>query len=297
MFENSHAIEALETDSAVERDDPQGLRVSLFVDDAEIAELIREKRTGRDRDAYVKAALKIGVLALEQAGSRIDGDHIKRESDRLLESMATAMQSHRETVTKEVAQALSDYFDPQSGRLSQRVERLVARDGELETVIRNQVEGEGSALSKTMQQFLGETSPLVSLIDPSSEKGLAANLMRNADEVARQQREIILREFSLDNPGGALSRTLRELSEKHGAAGEALEQKISTVMAEFSLDREDSALSRLVNRVDKAQRLLSDEFSLDRDGSALARMRKELLEQIQTLSRHQTEFQPKLSAS
>jgi len=138
---------------------------------------------------------------------------------------------------------------------------------------------------------MGESSPLLSLLDPTSEKGLASSLAKSVDSVAQEQREAILKEFSLDNPNGALSRTLRELAARHGEAGEALEKKITTVVSEFSLDKEDSALSRLVQRVDKAQRTLSDEFSLDKDGSALARMRKEFSEQIGSLVTMQREFQ------
>ena len=61
-------------------------------------------------------------------------------------------------------------------------------------------------------------------------------------------------------------------------------------MGEFSLDRDDSALSRLVNRVEGAQRQISQEFSLDNEGSALSRMRKELLATIEQERASNTEF-------
>ena len=269
-------------------DEASTIALELLVEDPEIAAVLAQKSAGRERDGFALAALKIGVLALEQAGSRIDGERIRHESDRMLETMGTALSAHREGMVADVARALGDYFDPKSGALTQRVEKLVQAGGDIETVIRAQIAGDGSALAKTLQE---QNSPLLAILDPQSDKGLAANLARSVDGAVAAQREAILKEFSLDNPSGALARTLRELTEKHDAAGLTLEKKISAVVAEFSLDKEDSALSRLVARVDNAQKLLSDEFSLDKDGSALARMRKELTEQITALSQAQTAFQ------
>ena len=274
--------------------DRDGIVITLSVDDAEIADRLRSKRPGREREHYALTALKIGVLALEQAGSRIDSDRLRHEGDRLMENLALALNSHREELSGSVSKALGDYFDPGSGRLTQRIERLVQKDGEIETVIRSQIEGDGSLLTRKLQDHLGQNSPVMALLDPQAETGLAANLAGSVERAAVEQRERILREFSLDNPESALARTLRELTTAHGAAGEALEKRIEAVVAEFSLDKEDGALSRLVRRVDQSQKLLSAEFSLDQEGSALARMRKDLLDQIALLTREQQAFQTEI---
>src|SRR5690606_28468797 len=58
---------------------------------------------------------------------------------------------------------------------------------------------------------------------------------------------------------------------------EALQLRIDAVVKEFSLDAEGSALSRLVQRVERAQQQISAEFTLDSETSALARLRREWL--------------------
>jgi len=282
-----------EADGAFPGKDSAGVNLDLFVEDTEIAEILREKAPGRERDQFALAALKIGIIALQQAGSRIDAANIRREGDRLMESLGTALSGHRESLVADVARALGDYFDPKSGALTQRVEKLVQEGGDIERVIRAQIGGDGSALAQTLQ---AQNSPLLALLDPSSEKGLAANLAKSVDSAVATQKEAMLREFSLDNPAGALSRTLRELGEKHRATGASLEEQIKSAVAEFSLDKSDSALSNLVRRVEQSQRQITDEFSLDKDGSALARMRRELTAQITELAKSQQGFQTDMVA-
>ncbi|MEO0614025.1 MAG: hypothetical protein AAFY83_12000, partial [Pseudomonadota bacterium] len=41
-----------------------GVSLDLFVEDAQIADILRKKAPGRGRDQYALAALKIGVIAL-----------------------------------------------------------------------------------------------------------------------------------------------------------------------------------------------------------------------------------------
>jgi len=207
---------------------------------------------------------------------------VRAEGDRLLENLGQALADHQHTVAQQVGTCLKEYFDPQSGRFTERVERLVREDGELEQLLRRQIGAEDSALARTLASHVGEHSPLLQLLDPGASEGTLSLLAGTVEKTLGEQREQILREFSLDNREGALSRLVSELAEQHGEVGEALEKRIGEVMGEFSLDREDSALSRLVGRVEKAQQQISSEFSLDEEGSALSRMRREFLDVIET---------------
>ncbi len=273
----------------------EGLVLTLEIDDPDTVEALAAFPEGRARDRYARTALRIGVLALEQARSRIDVERLRDEGTRMLDGMQEALAAHHRALTGDVSRALNDYFDPRSGRMTQRIDDLFSNGGQLERTIRQQVGTENSPLAETLNRFLGTASPIMTVIDPESQQGLAASLTKSVDAITSEQRERILREFSLDNAEGALSRTVRELSERHGAAGADLEKKIGEMVGEFSLDNKDSALSRLVQRVEHAQKVLTDEFSLDRDGSALARMRKELLSQIEALAKAQAAFQADIS--
>lgn len=259
-----------------------GIELQLFITDPDLCGALEVHGEGRERHDFAIASMKIGALALEQARGRIDAERVRAEGDRLLENLGRALSEHQRSIAEQIGICLKDYFDPQSGRFNERVERLIRKDGELERLLRSQIGGEGSELAQTLAGHVGEHSPLMQILDPEASGGLLGSLAGSVEKALGEQRERILSEFSLDNKEGALCRLVAELVEHHGEVGEALEKRIGEVMAEFSLDREDSALSRLVGRVEKAQRQISSEFSLDEEGSALARMRRELLDVIDT---------------
>ena len=128
-------------------------------------------------------------------------------------------------------------------------------------------------------------------LDINATDGLINTLVQSTEATLSMQRELILKEFSLDNTEGALNRLVSELNTKHGEVGESLEKRIDEVVGEFSLDKKDSALSRLVGQVEKAQLQISSQFSLDEEGSALARMRRDLKEVLDAQTKENREFQ------
>lgn len=254
----------------------ESLELTLRVRDPEVIEELASFGSARERDHYALAALRLGVLSLRTARGQVDTHAVRGEVERMLHTLEKHLVQHRDTLQLSLGSSLREYFDPKSGRFAERVEALVRDDGELSRVIRGQVEGSDSALAKTLGAHLGPESPMMRSLDPDHSEGLLPRVEGMMSEALHGQRERILREFSLDNREGALTRLVGELGSHHGKLTEALEQRIDEVVREFSLDDSDSALSRLVHRVERAQQQITDEFTLDSDTSALARMRREL---------------------
>ena len=269
------------------------IELHLKVSDPDLyAALARRDEPGRSQLAL--AAMKVGLAALRQAQGEVDAHQIRDAGEKLIASMSDALEKHRRDVSAQVSECIREYFDPRGGLFTQRVRTLVGQNGEtgeLERLIRRQIEGEGSLLAKTLSAHVGDQSPLMRVLDPASTDGLVALLSRATETTLAEQRQRILGEFSLDNQGSALARLVAELTRSHGDVGRALEDRIGSVMGEFSLDRDDSALSRLVGRVESAHRQLSSEFSLDNDTSALARLRKEILQVVEAQQKANAEFQ------
>jgi hypothetical protein len=259
---------------------PFRLPLELTVEDAEtIAELCQHPE-GEERECYALSALRIGVLALRQARGQVDGEQIRRQTDHMLHALQSQLNEHAALVHDRLTSSLKDYFDPESGRFQERVNRLIRKDGELEEVLRRQVGAGESELVKTLSAHFGNDSPLLKLLSPDESRGLLKALRDTFGEQLVTQRERILSEFSLNNKEGALSRLIDELHTHHDQLTENLQDKIDGVVKEFSLDEENSALSRLVRNVDRAQKTITSEFSLDNDASALSRL-KEMLESTQ----------------
>lgn len=189
-----------------------------------------------------------------------------------MRELKTTLDLSKSELHGHVSSSLKDYFDPTSGRFHERVERLIKQDGDLEQVLRRQIGGDGSELAKTFATHIGESSPLMRLLNPKESDGLVSSIRSTISEVSGQEKERILREFSLDNEGGALKRLVTELTVANGRLKTDLASEVSSVVKEFSLDDETSALSRLVRRVELAQQTISNEFSLDDKESALSRL-------------------------
>jgi hypothetical protein len=266
--------------------------VNLVISDPEVILAAAEYAEGRPRTDFLLTALKIGVLSLRAARGVVDGDAVRKEGEHLIAQLTERLNGWRSVLEQGVTSSLSHYFDPQQGKFVERVERLVKADGDLATVMKQQVQSAEQSLSKVFEQFIGENSQLIKVLDPSGENQLVTTLQRTLDAVVQTQNVSILSQFSLDNKDGALTRFLSELVEKHGDLHTALQGNMKEVVAEFSLDRPDSALSRLVQRVETAQKSLTDELSLDNSGSALSRLQTMLQEN----HKQQVELANKLSA-
>lgn len=253
-------------------DDTQSIPLTLVVSDRETVAELLQRSDGRERDEYALAALRIGVLSLKHARGQIDADAVRREGEKLLNDLKSALDGSRDDIHTNLTNALREYFDPTNGRFEERVKRLIEQDGELEQVLQRQVGGSGSVLAATLAQHIGENSPLMKLLNPEEASGLVSSIRATVSSVIDEEQKRILGEFSLDNDQSALKRLVKELTEANGRLKTDLATEVGTVVQEFSLDKEDSALSRLVKRVETAQATITKEFSLDEDGSALSRL-------------------------
>lgn len=276
---------------ATQGEQPARFSLNVDLDDPESIAAIVAYPEGRDRSRFVRTALRIGILALNQAQGRIDSEAIKNEGDKLVRDIEDRLANYRRQTEEQLATTLKEYFDPQNGRFNERVERLVRHDGELERLMRQQMEAAERSLADTLTRHIGADSVLMQYLEPGESNRFLNALREHVEHTFASQAETILREFSLDNTQGALSRLVRELKEKHGEAAEGLKERIGEVVQEFSLDNEQSALSRLVRRVESAQKQISDEFSLDAENSALARMKRELTQMIEAQNQAAQQFQ------
>jgi hypothetical protein len=251
------------------RSGPRTMTLRLEISDAEVIAELRRHGEGEACEAFALAALRVGVLALRSAAGQIDASTI-REAGAVLVSEVRELLSGRVTEMNErVASTLTQYLDPQSGALPQRLHALVRQDGELERLFRSQIGADDSLLARSLAAHLGEGSPLFKLLSPTDSAGLRAQLASTVEDALAEQRKLILREFSLDQKDSALSR----------------------LVSEFSLDDEGSAMNRLSKMLAATSEQIGKNLTLDDEGSALARLKRELENMVGRLVRDNAEFQ------
>lgn len=277
-------MSTLEITQTDERTLPSELRLALTVRDAEVIVELARHAEGPAREQYALSALRLGVLALRQASGAIDGAAIQKAGQQLVGDVREVLHERSRDLLAGLQTTVQQYFDPKAGVFQQRLDQLLKRDGELESVLARYVGGDESMVARTIATHVGEQSPMFKLLSPKQADGLLAALTTTIEQALRAQREHILGQFSLDREDSALSRLVRELTDANGKLKSGLETDVKNVAREFSLDNPDGALSRLVDRVERAQATISGEFSLDNKESALSRLSSVLERTNQTVA-------------
>jgi hypothetical protein len=269
-----------------ERTVPLSLQFIVF-DPEVIAELAKYPE-GLDRERFGLGALRLGVIALKQARGELDLTAVRAAGQEILHQLEQLLTERGTKITGEIASALRQYFDPTTGALPQRIESLLKQDGDLERALRQQVGPGSSTIAKTLEEHLG---PLLKLLSPEDAEGLKARIQSMLEDAFEEQRQRILKEFSLDAEDSSLSRLVRKVRETNGDLTSDVKAQVNALIGEFSLDRPDSALSFLVGKVEAAQKLIGRSLTLDDEASPLSRLKRELQSTIDSLVENNTKFQ------
>lgn len=264
------------------------VQLSLEVLDPEVVCELQKHSEGAPREKYALGALRLGVLALRQAVGELDVTTV-REAGRDLIGDLTELLSKRGTeLTSEISGALRQYFDPTTGVLPQRIEALLRNDGELDRALRAHLAPESSTIATALAAHVGESSALFKILSPTDANGIKAQIGSMLESVLAEQRDEILKEFSLDHDQSALSRLIGELTTTNGNLRNDLQAQVASMVGEFSLDKPESALSRLVAKVEAAQKAMADQFSSDNEQSAIARLSRMLDDTRQQIDKNLT---------
>ena len=84
------------------------------------------------------------------------------------------------------------------------------KDGELQGLLAQHLDGDESIIARTLATHIGKESPLLRLLSPEESQGVIAALSTTVDKALQTQRDHVLRQFSLDDKESALSRLVAE---------------------------------------------------------------------------------------
>jgi hypothetical protein len=270
------------------------IRLELEVKDPVVLAAIQAQSRGPDRDLFIERALRIGVLAINQATGQIDTHTLRDEGTRLLSELNNLIENNRSRTSEGLEGILKDYFNPTDGHFTQNVERLVRQDGDLQRVLTTHIQNTRQGISETIDQLVGKNSPIMQHLLPNEANTFFRHLTNAANQAIEEQNSRILRQFSLDIPESALNRLVTELKLNNTNVGTNLQDHITRSMREFSLDEENSALNRMLRQIQEASKQIQGEFTLDNEQSALARVRTELLSVMEKQNRSAQLFQERI---
>jgi hypothetical protein len=140
----------------------------LTIVDAVLAGLVRE-RPAEARTELLSRALRIGLLALQDAGASVDVGVVRRE----FEAMLRQTESLNERVATQVDEVLRQNFADGDGRLPRTLESFLGDRGQLRTFTRELFDEDrrDSAIGRMRlllgSYFDGDASHLAQLLDPT----------------------------------------------------------------------------------------------------------------------------------
>jgi hypothetical protein len=147
------------------------LVLTLEVSDLEVLAELRRHVDEESRQRYAMAALRVGVLALRTANGQVDAVSLREAGQSFLAEVRELLSARAIETTERVASTLTQYLDPQSGVLPERLRALVREDGELERLLRAHVGVDDSMLARSLATHLGEGSPIFKLLSPTDSTG------------------------------------------------------------------------------------------------------------------------------
>jgi hypothetical protein len=140
----------------------------LRVSDRSLAAFV-EQRAPDDRADLIERALRIGLHALQDAGTTVDVEMVRREFDALLKQNVSA----NERAAHELDAVLRTNFADQDGRLPRTLERFLGDRGQLNKFVNDLFDESkrDSAIGRMRQllgtYFDGDASRLAQLLDPT----------------------------------------------------------------------------------------------------------------------------------
>jgi hypothetical protein len=140
----------------------------LVVADGALAATLAE-RDPADRPVVVERALRIGLLALQDAATSMDVDVVRREFEKLVAQTSKV----NEDAARQVETVLRENFTDKDGRLPRTLEKFLGDRGELQVFVRDLFDEtkRDSALGRmgTLlgRYFDGDQSRLALLLDPT----------------------------------------------------------------------------------------------------------------------------------
>jgi len=202
--------------------------------DADLARFVAE-RPVEERAALVERALKVGLIALRDAGVTVNVDFVQKEFDRLV----AQVEQRNEQASQALAAALREQFAEDGGRLPRTLERFLGDQGALRRLVadlfddtrRDSAIGRLNAMLGTY--FDGDGSRLAQLLDPTR---LGSPLYQFRTEVAKGFEDLAGRIQALE----AAAQARGAERARSAAKGTDFEDVLETLLGEIAAGQGDA---------------------------------------------------------
>ncbi len=201
----------------------------LELRDPDLARFVSE-RAEQDRPELVERALRIGLLAVRDAGLTVNVDVIEKEFGRLV----AQIDERNEKASQALAQALRDSFAEDGGKLPRTLERFLGDQGALRRLVADLFDESrrDSAIGRLNdllgRYFDGDGSRLAQLLDPTR---LGSPLYQFRSEVSKGFEDLAGRIQALEKAAEARAAERAKSAAKGFDFEDVLEQLLGEISA------------------------------------------------------------------
>lgn len=245
----------------------------------------------RAQSELASEAWRLGLRVMANAHAQAEEAKLSDVGRTLIADVEHHLAEHLRAQERSLATALKQYFDPDDGKVAERMAALVGDRGTMPALLEKFVGPRNSVLAETLARAVGEGSVLFQKLSPSDSEGIVKVLeSKIADALARNQRDL---KDALDPlaPDGAVARFLRQLRDELATSEQGKDGRIAAALAALDANDEASAISRLMRETDRARDTLVSALNPSVPGSPLATVVASLRAEFDRQSLGMNQFQ------
>src|SRR5262245_22701542 len=188
--------------------DHGGIILTLEVRDPRVVDFLTPFE-GPERIQKALEALRFGVIALQMASPTLDTQLVKDEFG----EVENRLKDQCAELQKELGETLAQYFKEEDGVVHKSLNGLFGKHGSVPRILQAYFDPQEGRVMRLIENQIGPSSQFGKALDPNNKKGLIATIEDRVTRLVEDKLETVLREFSLDEDGSALSRFKAILSE------------------------------------------------------------------------------------
>lgn len=223
-----------------------------------------------DRTEVASEIWRIGLRAMRSAFVQAEQARLADIGETLMADIGKEMRLYGAQQHTILTQVLATYFDPNDGKVTERLREFTRDDGSLATLLKQNLHPENSVLAQTLAQRMGETSPLFRLLSPTDSQGLVKQLEATIKTTLDSNRTSMAQALDPRVADSPVALFLQDLQKELQKNEDDRDKQLKTLTKELDANSADSLLSQLVRRTDAAQRELKDAMNPDNAGSPMS---------------------------
>jgi hypothetical protein len=241
------------------------------------------------QDQLAYEAWLIGYRAVTNAHRLAEEARLNDIGKSLLEDIDVQLRGHAERQAERMQTALSNYFDPESGHVGERLRQLVGDGGALPALLERHLGPQNSILVETLVKHVGEQSPLFKKLSPTDSEGLLQLMGERLRKVMEEQNQAFHKALDPRAEGGAIAGFILSLRDELKRAEDDQAAQLKLALAALDTTKPDSLLNQLRRDTQQAREQLLQAINPAADGSPLAVIHSSLLDRLERHAKSQQE--------